>query len=46
MTTGKLYEKILQNEREGVYLGKTVQIIPHVVNYIKDYIRSNAKAPI
>ncbi len=36
VTAGKIYEKILSEEREGVYLGKNVQLIPHVTGYIKE----------
>ncbi len=38
-TTGKIYSAILAKEREGAYLGQTVQVIPHVTNEIKDAIR-------
>src|SRR6267378_3172504 len=34
-TTGRLYEQIIAKERRGDYLGKTVQVIPHVTNEIK-----------
>lgn len=39
VTTGKIYSDILKKEREGLYLGKTVQVIPHVTNQIKDFIK-------
>jgi CTP synthase len=42
-TSGKIYNALLENERNGVYGGKTVQMIPHVTNMIKDSIRINAK---
>ena len=35
LTSGRVYERILQRERRGDYLGKTVQVIPHVTNEIK-----------
>src|SRR5262252_9689207 len=35
LTTGRIYESIIQKERRGDYLGKTVQVIPHVTNEIK-----------
>lgn len=35
MTTGKVYTKVLSNERKGVYLGSTIQVIPHITNEIK-----------
>ena len=39
ITSGRIYERILAKERRGDYLGKTVQVIPHVTNEIKDAIR-------
>jgi CTP synthase len=38
-TTGRIYTSVLQKERRGDYLGATVQVIPHVTNEIKDFIR-------
>ncbi len=38
-TTGRIYERIIAKERRGEYLGKTVQVIPHVTNEIKAAIR-------
>ncbi len=38
-TTGRIYTNVLQRERRGDYLGATVQVIPHVTNEIKDFIR-------
>lgn len=38
ITTGKVYRKVIEKERHGDYLGKTVQIIPHITNEIKDNI--------
>src|SRR5882724_4831563 len=35
LTSGQVYQRVLNNEREGVYLGKTVQVIPHVTDEIK-----------
>ena len=35
VTTGRIYKTVIDNEREGVYLGKTVQIIPHITDEIK-----------
>lgn len=46
ITTGKIYTEVLQKERRGGYLGVTVQIVPHVVDCIKDWIRSVAKRPV
>ena len=41
-TTGKIYLSVIQKERRGDYLGRTVQVIPHITNEIKDSIRSVA----
>lgn len=38
-SAGQIYETVLQNERKGLYLGKTVQVIPHVTNEIKSRIQ-------
>ena len=43
ITTGKVYLSVIEKEREGKYLGKTVQIIPHITDEIKNRIRSVAK---
>jgi CTP synthase len=42
ITTGKIYGSVIEKERIGHFLGKTVQIIPHITNEIKDRIRSVA----
>src|SRR5437870_6259919 len=39
-TTGKIYLSVIQKERRGDYLGRTVQVIPHITNEIQDAIRS------
>ena len=39
ITTGRIYQDILAKERRGDYLGATIQVIPHVTNAIKDFIR-------
>ena len=41
-TSGKIYSAVLQRERQGGYLGGTVQVIPHITNEIKSAIRSAA----
>ena len=41
ITTGKIYNDILKKERKGDYLGKTVQVIPHVTDRIKEFIKSD-----
>ena len=43
LTSGKVYWTVLNRERRGEYLGQTVQIIPHVTNEIKAFIRAGAK---
>jgi CTP synthase len=42
-TTGKIYLSVIQKERRGDYLGRTVQVIPHITNEIKDSIRAVAQ---
>jgi len=41
-TTGKIYLSVIQKERRGDYLGRTVQVIPHITNEIKECLRSAA----
>ncbi|WP_119155735.1 CTP synthase [Caldimonas tepidiphila] len=41
-TTGQIYESVLRKERRGEYLGKTVQVIPHVTNEIQEYVKRGA----
>ena len=41
ITTGKIYSDVLWKERKGGYLGKTVQVIPHITDRIKDFIKSD-----
>jgi len=43
LTSGQVYESVIQKERRGAFLGKTVQVIPHVTNEIKDRIYQAAK---
>ena len=38
LTTGKVYSAVIERERRGDYLGKTVQVIPHITNEIQDWI--------
>lgn len=44
LTSGKVYFNVLNRERTGGYLGKTVQVIPHITNEIKEFIYSGAKS--
>ena len=37
-TSGKIYQSVINKERKGVYLGATIQVVPHVTNEIKDFI--------
>jgi len=41
-TTGQIYKSVLEKERRGDYLGKTVQVIPHITNEIQDFIKRGA----
>jgi len=43
-TTGQIYESVIRKERRGEYLGKTVQVIPHITNEIQAFIERGAKA--
>ena len=43
VTTGRIYSEILSKERQGKYLGKTVQVIPHVTDRIKEFIKKDIK---
>ncbi len=43
ITTGKIYRRVIEKERKGEYLGQTVQIIPHVTDEIKSWIRRVAE---
>ncbi|NDF04418.1 MAG: CTP synthase [Betaproteobacteria bacterium] len=42
-TTGQIYDSVLRKERRGEYLGKTVQVIPHITNEIQDFILRGAR---
>ncbi len=42
-TTGKIYDTVIQKERRGEYLGKTVQVIPHITDQIKENIQEASK---
>ncbi len=45
ITTGKIYSKVIEAERRGDYLGKTVQVIPHITDAIQDWIEDVSKRP-
>ncbi|KAL2623251.1 hypothetical protein R1flu_003456 [Riccia fluitans] len=46
LTTGKIYQSVIDKERRGDYLGKTVQVVPHITNAIQDWIERVAKIPV
>ncbi|MBN2803914.1 MAG: CTP synthase [Deltaproteobacteria bacterium] len=43
LTTGQVYDKVITKERQGDYLGKTVQVIPHITDEIKNFVYNRAK---
>jgi len=45
MTTGQIYQTVIQKEREGRYLGRTVQVIPHITDEIKNRIFAIGESP-
>eukprot|EP00040_Diaphanoeca_grandis_P021994 m.117663 g.117663 ORF g.117663 m.117663 type:complete len:607 (-) comp28595_c0_seq1:36-1856(-) len=45
ITTGKIYQHVITNERRGDYLGKTVQVVPHITNAIIEWVFRVAKIP-
>jgi len=45
ITTGKIYREVILKERRGDYLGKTVQVVPHITNEIQDWIERAAQIP-
>ncbi|KAG9459577.1 hypothetical protein H6P81_004085 [Aristolochia fimbriata] len=46
ITTGKIYQYVLEKERKGDYLGKTVQVVPHITDAIKNWIESVSRIPV
>ena len=46
ITTGKVYKQVIERERKGEYLGKTVQVVPHITNAIGDWIERVATSPV
>ena len=46
LTTGKVYRHVIEKERRGDYLGKTVQVVPHITNAIQDWIERVAHVPV
>eukprot|EP00127_Corallochytrium_limacisporum_P006207 Clim_evm24s221 gene=Clim_evmTU24s221 len=45
ITTGKVYRNVIERERKGEYLGKTVQVVPHVTDEIQDWIARVSRVP-
>ena len=45
LTTGKIYAKVIEAERRGDYLGKTVQVIPHITDAVQNWIEDVASRP-
>lgn len=46
ITTGKVYQNVIERERRGDFLGKTVQVVPHITNEIQDWIARVAQIPV
>lgn len=46
ITTGKIYSSVIERERKGDYLGKTVQVVPHITNAIQDWIERVSRVPV
>ncbi|KAJ3194808.1 CTP synthase ura7 [Irineochytrium annulatum] len=46
ITTGKIYQSVIERERKGDYLGKTVQVVPHITDAIQDWIERVGKIPV
>eukprot|EP00803_Ostreobium_quekettii_P006616 evm.model.scf_166.16 EVM.evm.TU.scf_166.16 scf_166:111012-113904(+) len=46
LTTGKIYQSVIERERRGDYLGKTVQVVPHITDAIQDWMERVAHIPV
>ncbi|KAH6657386.1 UTP-ammonia ligase [Truncatella angustata] len=46
MTTGKIYKHVIDKERRGDYLGKTVQVVPHITDAIQEWLERVARIPV
>jgi CTP synthase len=46
ITTGKIYQHVIERERRGDYLGKTVQVVPHLTDALQDWIERVARIPV
>ena len=46
ITTGKIYQHVIERERRGDYLGRTVQVVPHLTDAVQDWIQRVAEIPV
>ncbi|XP_046847624.1 CTP synthase 1-like isoform X2 [Xenia sp. Carnegie-2017] len=46
ITTGKIYQDVVEKERRGDYLGKTVQVVPHITNAVQEWVEKVAMEPL
>jgi CTP synthase len=46
ITTGKIYQHVIERERRGDYLGRTVQVVPHLTDAVQDWIERVAQVPV
>ncbi|XP_044878312.1 CTP synthase 2 isoform X5 [Mauremys mutica] len=46
ITTGKIYQHVINKERHGDYLGKTVQVVPHITDVVQEWVMNQAKVPV
>uniref|UniRef100_A0A667XVC9 CTP synthase n=1 Tax=Myripristis murdjan TaxID=586833 RepID=A0A667XVC9_9TELE len=46
LTTGKIYQSVINKERRGDYLGKTVQVVPHITDAIQEWVVNQARVPV
>ncbi|XP_030359862.1 CTP synthase 1 isoform X1 [Strigops habroptila] len=46
LTTGKIYQYVINKERKGDYLGKTVQVVPHITDAIQEWVMRQARIPV
>lgn len=46
ITTGKIYQRVIEKERIGEYLGKTVQVVPHITDAIQEWVERVAQRPV
>ncbi len=46
ITTGKIYQHVIERERKGDYLGRTVQVVPHLTDAVQDWIERVARIPV